>query len=46
MAYKRISPQPVVEGGFGASTLTAHGVLLGEGSLQYAETAVGTTDKY
>jgi len=32
MAYKRISPQPVVEGGTGASTLTAHSLLLGEGT--------------
>lgn len=43
MAYKRISPQPVVEGGTGASTLTAHGVLIGEGTSAITPTAVGTT---
>lgn len=43
MAYKRISPQPVIEGGTGAQTLTAHGVLLGEGTSAIAATAVGTT---
>lgn len=42
MAYKRISPQPVVEGGTGATTLTAHGVLLGEGTSAITPTAVGT----
>jgi hypothetical protein len=42
MSYKRISPQPVVEGGTGASTLTAHGVLLGEGTSAITPTAVGT----
>ncbi len=30
MAYKRISPQPVVEGGTGAQTLTNHAVLIGQ----------------
>lgn len=39
MAYKRISPQPVVEGGTGASTLTDHSVLIGSGTG--AITAVG-----
>jgi len=29
MAYKRISPQPVVEGGTGASSLTAYAVVCG-----------------
>lgn len=43
MAYKRISPQPVVEGGTGASSLTAHGVLIGEGTSAITPTAVGTT---
>ena len=43
MAYKRISPQPVVEGGTGASTLTSHGVLIGEGTSAITPTAVGTT---
>src|SRR5579859_737896 len=42
MAYKRISPQPVAEGGTGAITLTAHGVLLGEGTSAITPTAVGT----
>lgn len=41
-AYKRISPQPVIEGGTGATTLTAHGVLLGEGTSAITPTAVGT----
>lgn len=30
MAYKRISPQPVVEGGTGAQSFTAHSILLGQ----------------
>lgn len=32
MGYKRISPQPVVEGGTGAGTFTAHSLLVGEGT--------------
>ena len=43
MAYKRISPQPVTEGGTGAQTFTAHGVLIGEGTSAITPTAVGTT---
>jgi len=43
MAYKRISPQPVVEGGTGAQTFTTHGVLVGEGTGAIVATAVGTT---
>jgi hypothetical protein len=43
MAYKRVSPQPVVEGGTGASTLTSNGVLLGNGTSAITATAVGTT---
>lgn len=39
MAYKRISPQPVVEGGTGAQTFTAHSLLLGQGTS--AVTALG-----
>jgi len=39
MAYKRISPQPVVEGGTGAQTFTAHSLLVGEGTS--AITALG-----
>ncbi len=39
MAYKRISPQPVNEGGTGAQTFTAHSVLLGHGTS--AVTALG-----
>src|SRR5574338_316360 len=39
MAYKRISPTPVVEGGTGAQTLTDHGVLIGSGTA--AITPVG-----
>lgn len=38
MAYKRISPQPVVEGGTGASTLT--GVLTGNGTSAVTANAV------
>ncbi len=43
MAYKRISPQPVVEGGTGAQTLTSHGVLLGNTTSAITATAAGTT---
>lgn len=32
MAYKRISPIPIVEGGTGAQTFTAHSLLVGEGT--------------
>ncbi len=39
MAYKRISPQPVVEGGTGAQTFTVNSVLLGNGTS--AITALG-----
>jgi len=38
MAYKRISPQPVVEGGTGAQTLT--GVLTGNGTAAITANAV------
>ena len=38
MAYKRISPQPVNEGGTGASTLT--GVLTGNGTSAISANAV------
>lgn len=38
MAYKRISPQPVVEGGTGASTLT--GVLVGNGTSAVTASSV------
>lgn len=43
MAYKRISPQPVVEGGTGAQTFTSHGVLLGNTASAISVTAAGTT---
>lgn len=43
MAYKRISPQPVIEGGTGASTLTSHGVLLGNTTSAITATSAGTT---
>jgi len=43
MAYKRISPQPVAEGGTGATTLLINGVLLGNTTGSIAVTAVGTT---
>lgn len=42
MAYKRISPQPVVEGGSGASTLT--GVLIGNGTSAFTGNAVTQHD--
>lgn len=42
MAYKRISPMPVVEGGTGAQTLTAHGILVGEGTSPIVALAAGT----
>ena len=32
MAYKRISPQPVSEGGTGHTTLTTHNILIGNGT--------------
>src|SRR5262252_2119371 len=42
MAYKRQSPMPVVEGGTGDQTLTAHGVLVGESTSPITALAVGT----
>ncbi len=38
MAYKRISPQPVVEGGTGAQTLT--GIVTGNGTSAFTANAV------
>lgn len=43
MAYKRISPQPVVEGGTGAQTLTNHSVLVGAATSAITSLTVGTT---
>ena len=43
MSYKRISPQPVVEGGTGAQTLTSNGVLLGNTTSAITATSAGTT---
>lgn len=43
MAYKRISPIPVGDGGTGARTFTANGVLYGNGTSAIAATAAGTT---
>ena len=43
MSYRRQSPQPVVEGGTGAQTLTSHGVLLGNTTSAITATAAGTT---
>lgn len=43
MSYKRISPQPVVEGGTGAQTLTSNGVLLGNTTSAITATTAGTT---
>lgn len=43
MSYKRISPIPIIEGGTGSSSgLTAHGVLVGEGTSPINPLAVGT----
>lgn len=41
MSYKRTSPQPVIEGGTGAQTLTSHGILLGQGTSAITATAAG-----
>lgn len=41
MAYKRISPQPVIEGGTGAITFTAHGALIGAGTGAITAAAPG-----
>jgi hypothetical protein len=43
MAYKRISPQPVIEGGTGAQTLAAHAVLVGEGTSAIVAVGPGTS---
>ena len=43
MSFKRTSPQPVVEGGTGAQTLTANGVLLGNTLSAVTATVAGTT---
>lgn len=43
MAYKRISPMPVIEGGTGDLTLTNHGVLVGAGTSPIAQLSVGAT---
>lgn len=42
MAYKRTSPQPVIEGGTGTITNTDHGVLVGSGTAAIDALAVGT----
>ncbi len=42
MAYKRISPQPVIEGGTGAVTLTNHGALIGAGTGAVTAAAPGS----
>lgn len=39
------TPVSVANGGSGAATLTAHGILLGEGTSAIAATAVGTTNQ-
>lgn len=43
MAYKRISPMPVTEGGTGNKTLTIHGVLVGESTSAINALTAGTT---
>lgn len=42
MSYKRISPQPVIEGGTGAITLTNHGALIGAGTGAVTAAAPGS----
>ncbi len=42
MAYKRISPMPVIEGGTGNLTLTDHGIMLGSGTAAVTVTAAPT----
>ncbi len=44
MAYKRISPQPVIEGATGQVTLTNHGVLVGATTTGITQLAVGATN--
>jgi hypothetical protein len=44
MAYKRISPMPVAEGGTGQITLTNHGVLVGAGTSGITQLSVGATN--
>lgn len=44
MAYKRISPTPVIEGGTGTLTNVNHGVLLGAGTSAINNVAVGATN--
>ena len=43
MAYKRISPQPVIEGGTGAQTFGLNGVLIGNTTSAITATTAGTT---
>ena len=43
MAYKRISPQPVIEGGTGLSTIAAHDVLVGTGTSPITVVAPSAT---
>jgi hypothetical protein len=43
MAYKRISPIPIVEGGTGAQTLGLNGVLIGNTLSAITTTTAGTT---
>lgn len=43
MAYKRISPIVVAEGGTGASTFTTNGILYGNGTSAIGVTSAGTT---
>jgi hypothetical protein len=44
MAYKRISPLPVVEGGTGAQTLTQYGPLVGDATGAIVAITAGATD--
>lgn len=43
MAYKRVSPMPVSEGGTGAQTLAVNTVLIGDGTSAISQVTAGTT---
>lgn len=43
MSYKRISPQPVIEGGTGQASLTNHGLLVGAGTSGITQLGVAAT---
>lgn len=43
MAYKRISPSPITEGGTGAQTFTTNGIVVGNGTSALSAISAGTT---